>query len=93
MCNKRKLLIALFNKIAHTNFMEAIEQMWCEGFLDIKALERLYISVEVERRVRAGEGKTKAMEQLAAELACSFEKIRAAVYSKNFKRKENGNTN
>jgi len=56
--------------------------MWDEGLLNRKALERLYIGKEVERRVRAGEMKVRAIEQLSEELGCSYEKIRAAVYQK-----------
>ena len=82
MHNKRKLLRALTNKIARSSVSEAIEQMWNENLLDVRALERLYIGAEVDHRVRAGEAKTKAMEQLSAELGCSYEKVRAAVYHK-----------
>ena len=82
MRNKRKLLIALMNKIGRNPLPEAIEQMWREELLDIKALERLYINSEVERRVKAGEGKTRAIEQLSQELGCSYEKARGAVYNK-----------
>lgn len=86
MQNKRKLLIALFNKIEARTLTEAVEQMWNEELLDRKALERLYIGSEIERRVRAGEVKTKAIEQLSEELNCSYEKVRTAVYRKNTKR-------
>ena len=56
--------------------------MWNENLLDKRALERLYINSEVDRRVRAGEGKTKAIEQISQELGCSYEKARGAVYNK-----------
>lgn len=79
---KRKLIISLLRKVQHQPLGEAIEQMWECGLLDRRALERLYIEGEVHRRVRAGECKTKAMSQLSAELGCSFEKVRAAVYNK-----------
>ena len=82
MYHKRKLLIALLSKIGRTPLSDAIEQMWKEDLLDKRALERLYINSEVERRVRAGEGKTKAIEQLSLELGCSYEKARGAVYNK-----------
>lgn len=83
MHKKRKLLISLINKIARHTLSGAVEQMWDEGLLSVKALERLYARTEVEHRVRAGESKTKAMEQLSIELGCSYEKIRAAVYKRN----------
>ena len=86
MQNKRKLLIALCNKIEDRTLTGAIEQMWNEGMLDRKALERLYIGAEIERRVRAGEAKTRAIEQLSEELNCSYEKVRTAVYRKSTKR-------
>lgn len=86
MQNKRKLLIALCNKIEARTLSGAIEQMWNEGMLDRKALERLYIGAEIERRVRAGEAKTRAIEQLSEELNCSYEKVRTAVYRKSTKR-------
>lgn len=93
MYHKRKLLIALSNKIEFNNPGKAIEQMWNEELLDIKALERLYINTEIERRVRAGEGKARAIEQLSIELDCSYEKVRAAAYYKKHKLKKNENTN
>lgn len=86
MHNKRKLLIALFDRIKTRSLTDAIEQMWNEGMLDRRSLERLYIGSEIERRVRAGEAKTKAIVQLSEELNCSYEKVRTAVYRKNIKK-------
>ena len=80
MRNRRKLLISLLDRIKHKNITAAVEQMWNEGLLNRTAIERLYIDSEVGRRVRAGESKTKAIEQLSNELNCSYEKVRAAVY-------------
>lgn len=88
---KRKLLIALLNKVGGSRLSDAIEKMWQEELLDRRALERLYINAEVDRRVRAGESKTKAIAQLSQELGCSYEKARGAVYYKKEKKK-NGNT-
>ena len=82
MSNKRKLLISLLNTIGHSNISTAVEQMWDRGLLNQSALERLYIYNEIGRRVRAGESKTRAIEQLSEELSCSYEKVRAAVYHK-----------
>ena len=94
MCNEQKLLISLLNKVQSKGLVGAVKQMWKEGLLDRKALERLYISMEVERRVRNGEIKTRVFEQLSTELGCSYEKVRAAAYHKNkFLRTTNGNTN
>ena len=82
MSNKRKLLISLLNTIGHSNISTAVELMWDRGLLNQSALERLYIGNEIGRRVRAGESKTRAIEQLSEELSCSYEKVRAAVYHK-----------
>lgn len=82
MKNRQKLINSLLNQIGHKSIGVAIEQMWNEGFLNQKALERLYIGKEVEHRVRAGESKVRAITQLAEELGCSYEKIRAAVCQK-----------
>ena len=80
---KRKLLRSLLNKVQQRPLNEAVELMWESDLLNKKALEKLYIDNERERRVRAGEVKVRAMEQLSTELGCSFEKVRSAVYSKN----------
>jgi hypothetical protein len=82
MNNRRKLLNSLLLQIGHKNIGCAIEQMWNEGFLNQRALEQLYISKEVEHRVRAGEKKVRAIEQLSKEMGCSYEKVRAVVYQK-----------
>lgn len=82
MKNKQKLLNSLLGRIQQKSLSGAIEQMWNEGLLNHKALERLYIEKEVAHRVRAGEMKVRAIEQLSEELGCSYEKIRAAVYQK-----------
>lgn len=82
MRNKQKLLNSLLSRVRQKSLHGAIEQMWEEGLLNQTAIERLYIGHEVERRVRAGEGKMRAIEQLSAELGCSYEKVRAAVYQK-----------
>lgn len=82
MTNKRKFLISLLDNIERTDISTAVEQMWNKGFLNRTALEKLYINNEIGRRVRAGENKTRAIEQLSEELSCSYEKVRAAVYQK-----------
>ncbi len=82
MRNKQKFLNALLERVQKKSLYEAVEQMWNEGLLNLKKLERLYIVEEVGRRVRVGETKIRAIEQLSEELNCSYEKIRAAVYQK-----------
>ena len=79
---ERKLLTSLLEKIQNKSLPEAVEMMWQQGFLNKVALERLYINNEVQHRVRIGESKVKAIEQLSKEMSCSYEKIRAAVYNK-----------
>ena len=56
--------------------------MWQRGLLNRVAIERLYIQNEVNRRVRDGEAKMRAIEQISSELGCSYEKVRGVVYSK-----------
>ncbi len=82
MKNRQKLLGSLLGKIGGKSIGVAIEYMWNGGLLNQKALEQLYIKQEVERRVRVGESKVRAIEQLAQELGCSYEKVRAVVYKK-----------
>ena len=72
----------MLEKIQNKSLPEAVEMMWQQGFLNKVALERLYINNEVQHRVRIGESKVKAIEQLSKEMSCSYEKIRAAVYNK-----------
>lgn len=60
----------------------AVEQLWNMGVINRTSLEAIYISKEVERRVRAGERKTEAIAQLASEMVCSYEKVRRVVYGK-----------
>lgn len=68
--------------VKNKSLSEAITTMWSRGLLNKVALERLYINNEVQRRVRAGEVKVRAIEQLSREMSCSYEKARAAVYRK-----------
>jgi hypothetical protein len=82
MMNKRKLLTTLLRRVEQRSINESVNLMWEQGLLDKRAVERLYINSEVERRVRAGEVKTRAMQQLSDELGCSYEKVRAVVYNK-----------
>lgn len=80
--NERKLLTSLHDMVRRQTLTEAIGEMWRQGLLNRSALERLYIRSEVARRVRMGEMKVKAIEQLSTEMSCSYEKVRAAVYRK-----------
>ncbi len=84
--NKRKLLISLLDQVRNQSLNEAVDTMWQQGLLNRVALERLYINNEVQRRVRAGEIKVRAIDQLSKEMNCSYEKVRAAVYDKEIKK-------
>ncbi len=78
--NERKLMVAAMSGLHNMSLNGAIESMWQRGLLNKRAIEQLYIREEVNRRVRAGEVKVRAIRQLSEELNCSFEKVRAAVY-------------
>lgn len=80
--NERKLLTSIFDNIKSKSSIETVEYMWNSGLINRSAVERLYISREVARRVRAGETKSTAIRQLSSELNCSYEKARGAVYYK-----------
>lgn len=79
---ERKLLCSVLSGVQNKSLAEAVAIMWQQGLFNKSAVERLYISNEVHRRVRAGEMKVKAIEQVSNEMACSYEKVRAAVYTK-----------
>ncbi|MBR2031877.1 MAG: hypothetical protein IKA04_06645 [Alistipes sp.] len=81
--NDRKLLSSLRDAIGAKRGMEVVEYMWQRGLCNRPAVERLYFATEVERRVRAGETKCRAIEQLSKEMSCSYEKVRTAVYTTN----------
>lgn len=83
---ERKLLISLLDQVRDKSLAEAVKTMWQQGLLNRVALERLYINNEVQRRVRAGEMKVRAIDQLSKEMNCSYEKVRAAVYDKQIKK-------
>lgn len=78
-----KLLGSLIRDMQSKSSTEVLRQLMSEGLLNARELERRYIRREVEHRVRNGEMKTRAIEYLANEMGCSYEKARAAVYSKN----------
>ena len=79
---ERKLLTSLLSSLPRGNLHDAVNAMWQQGLLNRVAVERLYINNEVNHRVRCGEGKMRAIEQLSKELGCSYETVRGAVYSK-----------
>lgn len=81
--NERKLLNTLLNNAERRSANEMVEYLWQNGLINRVAVEQLYINTEVLRRVRNGETKCRAIEQLSVEMGCSYEKARAAVYRKH----------
>lgn len=79
---ERKLLTSLLSSVPSGNLHDAVNAMWQRGLLNRVAIERLYIQNEVNRRVRGGEAKMRAIEQISSELGCSYEKVRGVVYNK-----------
>lgn len=65
--NERKLFISLLDRVQQKSPREAVEYMWQSGLVNRKAIERIYITSEVNRRVRLGESKCKAIEQVSKE--------------------------
>lgn len=59
-----------------------LETLLQEGLIDLRAAERCAIRCEVEQLGRHGLGRCEAMEVAAQRFCCSYEKVRAAVYSK-----------
>lgn len=80
--NERKLQTLLFDQLNRKSTSEVVEYIWKSGLVNRKAVEKLYIANEVARRVRAGEGKCRAIEQVADEMCYSYEKVRGVIYAK-----------
>lgn len=78
-----KLIGSLIRDMQSKSSTEVLRELMREGLLNARELERRYIRREVEHRVRNGEKKMRAIEYLASEMGCSYEKARSAVYSKN----------
>ncbi len=72
------LIIELRNMSADA----ALERLWQEGLIDVLALEYRAIRRAVERRYLAGEHKTRAMDAVADQFGCSYEKVRKIVYER-----------
>jgi hypothetical protein len=82
MLNKQKILTLLSKRLNRQCSEKVLLQMWNDGWLEKRTIEKLYVNHEIDRRVRDGEPKTKIMEQLSKELNCSYEKIRGIAYGK-----------
>ena len=82
MCRKEseKIIRVVARALKDESAYRVVSALGDMGLLNRVYAERLYISREVERRVRDGEMKQRAIELVAAEMNCSFEKVRAVVY-------------
>ena len=90
---ERKMLHSVLSGVQNKSLTEAVALMWQQGLFNRTAVEKLYINAEVNRRVRAGELKVEALRHISNEIECSYEKVRAAVYSKKTLRREKKNEN
>ena len=59
---------------------EAVEKLMNAGFIDIVACERQAIYEAVQRAERDGMRRCEALEAVAVEFCCSYEKARNAFY-------------
>lgn len=78
--HKRKLIAIIKRNSAEYLSDSALEWMFREGIIDIRAVERMAIRYMVEQLVRSGERKMRAIDEVADQLNISFEKAREAVY-------------
>ena len=75
------LLNSLFDKTHVSTPAQLLAELDKMGLIDLKAAEALYAKREVDRLVRQGRGRCRAMEDVAETLCCSYEKVRKIVYS------------
>ena len=59
---------------------QAIEKLILAGLIDIRACERQAIYNEVRRAEKSGLHRCEALEKIAGEFCCSYEKARNAFY-------------
>lgn len=78
-----ELLEPLWGEVADMNGAEAVAALCRMGLVSRRAAERLYARFEVERLVRGGEGRCRAVERVADRLCCSYEKVRGFVYDRS----------
>lgn len=71
----------LFPACDRTSAEHIIEILSEKGLIDCRMAETLFARAEVERRVRNGRGRCRAMEEVASQLCCSYEKVRKIIYS------------
>lgn len=59
---------------------EAVEKLLSAGLIDLRACERQAIYTAVRQAERAGIPRCEALEKIAEEFCCSYEKARNAFY-------------
>ena len=83
MCNRdKRVLHILKRRVEGKRPADIIDMLWRENMLNPLMMERQYIKEEVAHRVRNGEAKMWAIEMVAYDIGCSFEKVRSVVYRK-----------
>lgn len=78
--HERAVVTPLYAMIEGRSVGEIVNLLWRERLLNLTEMERRYFVSEVERRVREGGKKQRAMADVAHESRCSFEKVRHAIY-------------
>jgi hypothetical protein len=90
---ERKIFVVLNNRLQGKSKEMAVDWLWQEGLLDFTRLEQLYIREKVLHLVSCGSPKMEAINQVATELNCSFEKARNAIYKRKIFKIKDGNKN
>lgn len=75
-----RLLHTLRREVRGMSAAQAVEFLLREELLDARRVEGLLIRREVAARTARGEGKCCAMEAVAEDFCCSYEKVRGIVY-------------
>lgn len=78
-----RMLEAIVPESGRMSGTEVLRRLVECGAVDRRSVEAAFARAEVERRVRGGEGRCRAMDEVAFELCCSYEKVRSIVYSRN----------
>jgi len=82
MTYEEKLLRSVEKEVEGLRPEAIVGHLFALGAIDRRSLEAYLIRKNVERRIRRGEGKCRAMDETAAEYCCSYEKVRSIVYRK-----------
>lgn len=78
--SSEELLESLLPSIGELSGPETLRMLSERGLIDRRAAERVYVREEYCRMVRGGMLRSRATEEIADRLCCSFEKVRAIVY-------------